>query len=98
VLKNRYKARPVQLIRYYRMYFRTADRRFRITPDQDVEYNKIRSLDNHFLERSVDRSQVVLELKYDAQDDAEAERIANGLPFRLTKNSKYVSGIERLYG
>ena len=40
---------------------------------------------------------IILELKYNYQDDDEAHIISSYFPFRMTKNSKYVSGVETLY-
>ena len=39
-------------------------------------------------------SDIILELKYDQIHDDNVELITNNLPFRLTKSSKYVSGID----
>ena len=35
----------------------------------------------------------VVELKYGLEDDRLANRISNEFPFRLSKNSKYVNGV-----
>jgi hypothetical protein len=39
----------------------------------------------------------VVELKYQIEDDPRAQRIAAAFPFRMTRSSKYVQGIERVY-
>jgi hypothetical protein len=44
------------------------------------------------------RQTSILELKYDHEQDEEAGFITNHLPFRMTKSSKYVMGIESFYG
>ncbi|MBL4650842.1 MAG: hypothetical protein JKY03_14010 [Aureispira sp.] len=36
---------------------------------------------------------VIVELKYDREDEKDLHRITRFLPFRLSKNSKYVNGI-----
>ncbi|MFT6321967.1 MAG: hypothetical protein ACJAT4_002902 [Granulosicoccus sp.] len=39
---------------------------------------------------------VVMEMKYDVDDDQEAGKVSSAFPFRLTKNSKYVNGVDHL--
>ncbi|MFT7452391.1 MAG: hypothetical protein ACI9VN_003123 [Patescibacteria group bacterium] len=39
---------------------------------------------------------MIVELKYDIVDDEDAQYISNLFPFRLTKSSKYVSGVDHL--
>ena len=87
---------PSLLNRYKRKYFLSADTRYRLTIDTDMEFYRIGPRNNSFVEKVGIRDGIVLELKYSRQDDEGAERIAGGFPFRLTKNSKYVSGIELL--
>ncbi len=45
----------------------------------------------------IDINNIILELKYNQDMDNGANYIVNCFPFRLTKSSKYVSGIESLY-
>ena len=85
------------LNRYSRKYFESADHKFRITIDFDMEFYKMDSANNIFYEKFVDRDNIVLELKYSDEDDEAARLITNQFPFRLTKNSKYVNGLEKLH-
>lgn len=87
------KVQPVLLNTYNRSYFASANQRFRITVDDNMEYYNLRPSWNHFLHVHREHQKSVLELKYDKDWAAEAEQITNQLPFRLDKNSKYVSGI-----
>ena len=87
----------VLLNRYRRTYFLSADKKFRITIDTDMEYYRIAGLRNSYLSRISDRNSGVVELKYDPVDDVRAERITSAFPFRVTKNSKYVQGIDRCW-
>ncbi|MAE70078.1 MAG: hypothetical protein CME06_06375 [Gemmatimonadetes bacterium] len=87
----------VLLNRYHRSYYLSADKRFRITIDTHFEYFRISGLHNKFLARQADHNSVVVELKYGPQDDSRAEKITSAFPFRVTKNSKYVEGVERLW-
>jgi hypothetical protein len=87
---------PALLNRYRRKYFRSADRAFRITVDSDLEYYRIARRENHFLERTVVDRRIVLELKYGRECSEGAHRITNHFPFRLSRNSKYVQGVEHV--
>lgn len=80
---------------YTRKYFQSADKRFRITIDSGMRFITLSPMQNSFLNESVDYTRTVLELKYEKDDDY-AERITNFFPFRLTRSSKYVTGIEQL--
>ena len=85
------------LNRYSRKYFESADHKFRITIDFDMKFYKMDSTNNSFIEKIVDHKNTVLELKYSDKDDEDARFITNYFPFRMTKSSKYVSGIEKSY-
>lgn len=85
---------PLLLNRYRRKYFLSADKKFRLTIDQQLEYYSIRPHSNTFIKPFKDHSSVV-ELKYDSSMENEAKEIATEFPFVLTKNSKYLTGIER---
>lgn len=88
--------RPTLLNRYKRKYFLSADKQFRVTVDTDLTYYRISACGNTFLNRSVDHSTVVVELKYRHEADRVAESISNLFPFMLTKSSKYLQGLERV--
>jgi hypothetical protein len=83
--------------RYYRWYYATVDGRFRVTVDTKMSFYNIRRLHNPFLYHSRDHENIVVELKYNAEFDPDADRVSRRFPFTLTKNSKYVQGIERVY-
>lgn len=84
---------PVLVNRYRRSYLRSADGRFRVTLDGSQRFLPIRVLGNTFLPRWTNDGDVILELKYDEAHDDDAAKIVNRFPFRLTKSSKYVSGL-----
>ena len=84
------------LSRFKRKYFLSADHDFRITIDSDIAYYKLKNHHNTFLHKIPGGSGAVLELKYDQNKEDAAGGITNFLPFRVTKNSKYVKGVEIL--
>lgn len=87
---------PTLLNRYFRKYYISSDRKYRITLDHKLSYTRIARYQNYFLQRVQDNSRVILELKYGIEDDEDANRISREFPFRMTKNSKYVNGVDRL--
>jgi hypothetical protein len=92
-LKFRYTA---LLNSYERKYFMCADKTHRITLDYNLIFFKIKQKDNTFNEKIMDNKNIILELKYERKDDEKTSDLTNYFPFRLSKNSKYVSGIDLL--
>ena len=87
---------PVLLNHYRRKYFMSRDGRYRITIDSELHYRGVDRITNHFLRDEEQVGENVLELKYDREDDADADAITQFFKFRLSKNSKYVNGIKRV--
>jgi hypothetical protein len=90
------KLEPALVNRYRRNYFRSADQIVRATIDSDLEYIAVSRSRNRFFSRSRDQNGNVLELKYDPKDDHQVSDYTQHFPFRMTRSSKYVMGIERL--
>jgi hypothetical protein len=87
--------KPSLVNRYNRKYFRDFSQNFRITIDKKISYF---SVANKYIAKSaINDNKIVVELKYDQEKNDEAQEIGTNLPFRLTKNSKYVTGIEKFY-
>ena len=83
--------------RYYRKYFLSADKNFRITIDTQMSYYTFNPMKNNFLHRIENNDEVIVELKYiSSENDIKVRKISNELPFILTKSSKYVTGIDLL--
>jgi SPX domain protein involved in polyphosphate accumulation len=89
--------KPVLLNNYTRKYFLSADRKFRVTIDHHLCYFGIRYMQNTFSNKHVDHHTTVMELKYDVSHETEAKEIATQFPFALTKSSKYLQGLERIF-
>jgi len=83
---------------YSRKYFIDASKRYRLTLDKNIRACKLASYENSFLDEFDQREPLILELKYATEHSDTADAITNYFPFRMTKNSKYVQGIQRLYG
>lgn len=84
--------RPALLNTYQRAYYVSLDGRFRLTIDHGLRfYNPdfrvlpgSNGLEDHAL---------IVEVKYDAAHDADYDTLSRHLPFVLSRNSKYVTGI-----
>jgi len=86
---------PVLLNRYERHYFLSADGRFRLTVDTDLLFLGVRPSTGCVTALPVGDKSPVIELKYGREHAPAAAPIANALPFRMVRFSKYVLGIER---
>lgn len=89
--------RPTVVNRYWRSYFATKDERFRATIDTELSYYKVNRLSNRFVVRHHEHGTVIVEIKYEREHEYEANQIVSSLPFRLSRSSKYVQGIEAFY-
>jgi len=90
-------SQPTLLNKYNRKYFLSADKRYRITIDTNQVFYRIGSQNNFFLNKIKNDLNVILELKYNIDADDDVNRITEHFPFRLTKSSKYISGLEKVY-
>jgi|TARA_B110000027_G_scaffold120874_1_gene134625 hypothetical protein len=88
---------PTLLNRYSRKYYQSYDKNFRITIDDKQEFYSIGTKNNLFLEKYRDDNSVIIELKYDRDFEKRANNITSCFPFRVSKNSKYVNGLDKIY-
>lgn len=84
------------LNRYQRSYYIDISGKFRLTTDSGIQYFRVQENFNQFVDSCSDR-EVVIEVKYDEEDNAAASGVINTMPFRMTRNSKYVDGISKFY-
>ncbi|MDA9816505.1 VTC domain-containing protein, partial [Alphaproteobacteria bacterium] len=87
--------KPELLNSYERTYYLSQNKKFRITLDKNMEYYSLFSSKKP-LKTFNDAQNNILELKYDVTSSKEANQITKHFPFRVTKSSKYVSGIYRI--
>jgi SPX domain protein involved in polyphosphate accumulation len=83
---------PVLINHYYRDYYVSFDGKIRITIDKNfkvfdqLKYLKINnSIKNYYFQN------IVLEIKYDSNLDENLDKLFGSIPFRSSRNSKYVS-------
>ena len=88
---------PVLLNAYERSYLSSADGRFRLTIDRKLQYYSL--LGQHEFNGYLhEESGVIIEVKYEEDDDKKAGFILQNLPYRHTKSSKYVNGVTMTAG
>ena len=89
---------PTLLGRYFRHYFETEDGRVRATVDtgQSVFDQRYKPYLNIARESNICRT-VVLELKFHRRERERAARLVEGLPARVSRNSKYILGLRALH-
>jgi SPX domain protein involved in polyphosphate accumulation len=88
--------RPVVLVSYRRRYLLSADARFRATIDDQLRFVRLDAGVCTYARMARDDA-VILELKYATDDDSDGAAVAAALPFRVTRNSKYVVGVDKLF-
>ncbi|MFT6338577.1 MAG: SPX domain protein involved in polyphosphate accumulation [Halioglobus sp.] len=88
--------KPVVMVRYLRTYLESFDHRVRITIDRDLQY---RGVNNYEMDPFPDFDEaLILEIKYDQDIEEEIQDILQSVKYRLTKNSKFVSGMMGYWG
>ena len=88
---------PTLINSYQRSYYGTANGHFRITIDWNLRYFSMLSA-SQFTRYNIFDDATVLELKYEAEQDKAAEEILQNIPFRFSKSSKYVTGMNLTVG
>jgi len=83
---------PTLVNRYRRLYYRSADRRFRLTVDSRMGYSAFPTARGR--RWLGPQGELVIELKYGHELDRDASFVAGALPFRVSKSSKYVTGMQ----
>lgn len=92
-LKTHQALQPVLLNAYQRSYWVTPNQKIRLTIDWELAFHQLFKYPK-FNTFQLDDPAIIVELKYPEDMEDEASRIMQHLPFRLTKQSKYVEGIE----
>lgn len=86
--------KPTLINRYNRKYFLDFSKKFRLTLDSDLQFIDVRHRNNTLKNTVKDYKTKVVEIKYDVENDTKVDFITTKFPFRMTKISKYVAGIE----
>jgi SPX domain protein involved in polyphosphate accumulation len=96
LLATKFKStQPAIFNSYERRYFLSNCKKFRITIDYNMcFYNPNTS---RFIRSKICSNEVVLEFKYALAQDTESREVSQHFSARLSKNSKYVTGVETIY-
>ncbi|MBO6605389.1 polyphosphate polymerase domain-containing protein [Psychroserpens sp.] len=82
---------------YERRYFLSFCQKFRITIDYNMQFYNPNYNNFSSSNMSIPYDEVVLELKYNLEHDQESRLITQQFNTRLSKNSKYVRGVELVH-
>jgi hypothetical protein len=90
---------PIIINRYYRKYFLSSDEKIRVTMDtkQAVWDQRFKPLPN-FKNKANLPPALVVEVKFDRKDREVASQILEGIPLRVSRFSKYISGVRAAHG
>ncbi len=90
---------PVMINRYFRKYYVSRDNKVRATIDtkQRVFDQRYKRQPNVTNTSNLPQS-LVLEIKFDRNDREIASRIVQGLPVRISRNSKYMIAVQSILG
>lgn len=90
---------PVIVNRYRRRYLMTHDQKVRATFDSSVSvYDQRYHSSPNFRRRSSLPAILIVELKFDRAERERASRLVEGLPLRVSRHSKYVTGVQSIQG
>ena len=87
---------PALFNRYHRHYFLSGDGRFRLTVDSNLQFASLPLDRRSAIAPMSPALTLIIEVKFQPELAEYAEAITNALPFRMTRFSKYVTGIERI--
>ena len=83
---------PTLLNSYHRSYYESFDRKLRITIDNNLIYKSLLRKKHSLYGRCSNDS--ILELKYNHEHNDYVSNLASYLPLKLTKYSKFITGIQ----
>ena len=88
---------PTLLNRYKRRYYISGDGRYRLTIDNYMDYCDPAVFNTNWPAKTYSRSpqKVIIEIKYAPDEDNDLKQITSHLPYRLSKSSKYIDGIQQ---
>jgi len=86
---------PALINSYTRHYYVSADGVFRLTVDHGIENFMVQGRIKK-LHTGIEGQSTIIELKYNLNDSDNASGISNFFPFRISRNSKYINGINSM--
>jgi len=92
---NLIKLQPVLYNSYERSYYESYNKKVRLTIDRQMKFRSA-GIHPHSRQTVLEDPAIVVEIKYASDMETWATDMMQYLPFRMTKNSKYVNGIDML--
>ncbi len=89
--------RPTLQNQYLRSYFVSHSGKFRLTVDRNIKYFKCDGAVDTHLQAAIFDPRIIVEIKFKAEDLEHQKDITRFIPFRMSKHSKYVTGILSCY-
>lgn len=90
---------PILVNRYRREYFESSDRQVRVTLDfAQTVYDQLLSPYPNLTRSAPQPDTAILEIKGEADAWESIREVANGFPFGVSRNSKYLVGYEAILG
>ncbi len=87
---------PTLLNSYKREYYRSINNNIRLTLDSHQIFYRI-SHKGYIYKKANKINTIIMELKFDYDTlESDINFITQNIPFRITKNSKYINGIDIL--
>ena len=97
ILFNYSSHNPVVLVRYERSYYESNIYNIRITIDHKLKYYPQQYSGNlNILYNSRTYNMIIVEIKYHSNNNDMISDIVQYLPYRITKSSKYVMGVDSI--
>ncbi len=96
MMERLFSLKPALFNSYERKYYLSFCKRFRITLDFNQEFYNPDYAKYELSKEFINPREIVLELKYDLENDQIARRLVQEFNSRVSKNSKYVNGIDRI--
>ena len=87
---------PVIRNQYLRSYYLDISEKYRLTVDRNVIY-AFPSEDDSSHDSAMQDNRIIVEIKFDKNADIDVDSVIRDFPFRLSKHSKYLSGMHMLY-
>ena len=81
---------------YQRSYFIDRDLKFRMTIDRNLSFHYPDSILENMSQAAFQDDRIIVEVKFDVEDYAFFDKISDAFPYRLSKHSKYVTGLINL--
>ncbi len=89
---------PSLVNRYTRQYYVDTTERYRLTIDHNIAYQYPQDVLSTDQDYPFKDYRCIVEIKFDSADYRTIENVSQYFPFRLSKHSKYVTGLFSLYG